>query len=1025
MELADILGTSDKPNRTKTLMPWEQEESVAPMPTPPESPGVLATLGDVIDRPGNALRGVLAGRPGALKGLIPFGETMGVFGDEDRVSGQDVLKNLGIIDQKDPSLLSGAGAAGLGAEILLDPLNLAFGLGALTKAGKAAKAVGALEKGWGAAGRAGQRALLGVGGDFNLFGKTLFSTPELAWHAPKALEAIESTGKWAKAAPFAKPITDLFNRTPEALRGITGGEDAYRAAKEAESQALVSGSKLASDRAAEFEKIMEAGARPAGLPQEIVDFQGDIARRGEDIAGQIAPMMKDSSPIFQDAVRRAIEQKSVEGLGEEAVKAVQHFEGVVQDVLKIEQAGLPHPTAALQDPKLGYFPRIATPHGQGYLKGMKSGDWEKVFKNLGVEAEGAGDLARPVGRNFEIPGAGVIGDWHESQWQRLPEFQGRSVEELNRAFQAAGGPLDVFTSSPAEALRGRLERHARAMSGAAFFEAMAKKLGGEVPTGLKAVPYEADQNFLRFIDPAGKTVGFGLNPGTQAIAGAAVEGSRHPATQVMFKSPEIAQAVRQATQKISDPQSGSAILDWFDRATRTYKAWVTKGFPAFGVRNRVSNRLASAMFEDVPIFGEHYGAANRLIAGKAITWDVPGMGKVSEKELVPLMESLGVMDRGFFDQAVNPASWNPLAADNRIVGAMEKVSAGIAGGPGQILSGAGTGKIREGMTQRMVEQVDRVGHFLSKLQQGFQPMQAAESVKKALFDYGDLSDFEKKVMGRLVFFYTYQRKVLPLVMETMLQRPGRIHQMSQVGGGAGPTPEGLPENLSPYIKEGMPLPVGKDEKGNVSVLTQVETPWSSAVRPLAGFGSGLGRGVEQLLAQTNPVVIKPSIELGTGRNLAFGKDVEDVRKAPDWVKYLPQSLQDALSVRTTSKGAVEADPWALWTMGQSPLSRFAITAGKLVDERKDAAGKVLNLLTGSKVVSVDPQEEEYLARKRIMKSKLEDLQRKGKVAEIEDIFRLTESGKEDPEADEIRALIQGYKGKKSKKEKQVASLPWE
>jgi hypothetical protein len=46
----------------------------------------------------------------------------------------------------------------------------------------------------------------------------------------------------------------------------------------------------------------------------------------------------------------------------------------------------------------------------------------------------------------------------------------------------------------------------------------------------------------------------------------------------------------------------------------------------------------------------------------------------------------------------------------------------------------------------------------------------------------------------------------------------------------------------------MPRPLGKDEKGNTSLLTGVEMPFSAAFTPLAGFGEGFQRGGEKLLS---------------------------------------------------------------------------------------------------------------------------------------------------------------------------------
>jgi hypothetical protein len=109
------------------------------MPTrdaPQVGQSILSGLGgffegtlDTLDRPGNAMRGLLSGNPDALLGLIPFAETIGI--DFTKISGEDMLKKWGV---------EGAGFwSGLAAEVLTDPLLL-FGTGGLTKFGKGVKA---------------------------------------------------------------------------------------------------------------------------------------------------------------------------------------------------------------------------------------------------------------------------------------------------------------------------------------------------------------------------------------------------------------------------------------------------------------------------------------------------------------------------------------------------------------------------------------------------------------------------------------------------------------------------------------------------------------------------------------------------------------------------------------------------------------------------------------------------------------------------------------------------------------------
>ena len=79
---------------------------------------LLSTAGTVLDTPGAAFRGLLAGR-----NPLP-----GIFDPSQRVSGRGLLESLGALDAKGEEDGFGWGdAAGMGTEMLLDPMNLVGG----------------------------------------------------------------------------------------------------------------------------------------------------------------------------------------------------------------------------------------------------------------------------------------------------------------------------------------------------------------------------------------------------------------------------------------------------------------------------------------------------------------------------------------------------------------------------------------------------------------------------------------------------------------------------------------------------------------------------------------------------------------------------------------------------------------------------------------------------------------------------------------------------------------------------------
>lgn len=71
-----------------------------------------------------------------------------------------------------------------------------------------------------------------------------------------------------------------------------------------------------------------------------------------------------------------------------------------------------------------------------------------------------------------------------------------------------------------------------------------------------------------------------------------------------------------------------------------------------------------------------------------------------------------------------------------------------------------------------IEDNARLAHYISKLDEVGDAKAAAASVKKYLFDYTDLTAFERNVMRSLNRFYTFMRKNLGLQLYVLANRPG-------------------------------------------------------------------------------------------------------------------------------------------------------------------------------------------------------------------------------------------------------------
>ena len=85
-----------------------------------------------------------------------------------------------------------------------------------------------------------------------------------------------------------------------------------------------------------------------------------------------------------------------------------------------------------------------------------------------------------------------------------------------------------------------------------------------------------------------------------------------------------------------------------------------------------------------------------------------------------------------------------------------------------------------GKVGEAVETNARMAHYVAAERAMGDTARAGASMRKWLFDYGDLSPFEKNVMRRTMPFYTYTRKVIPRVAEAVLTNPRKLSQFELV-----------------------------------------------------------------------------------------------------------------------------------------------------------------------------------------------------------------------------------------------------
>jgi hypothetical protein len=255
-----------------------------------------------------------------------------------------------------------------------------------------------------------------------------------------------------------------------------------------------------------------------------------------------------------------------------------------------------------------------------------------------------------------------------------------------------------------------------------------------------------------------------------------------------------------------------------------------------------------------------YANAMKVQNGKDFTMVTDAGTKLTGPEILELAKKNGVIDSGQFtadidrtiEAQVKGGNFNPLSSENYLFRGNRKVGSAV-------------------------ENNAKLTNFMHQLQKGLPPLDASREVKKYLFDYADLTDFEKGFMKRIMPFYTWTRKNLPVQVEAIMEQPGKFAGAEKVIGAVeSQTMAGAPDidekYLSDYIKNNTPMRVGyneKDRSANYFLL--------GAWVPSYAAMNFIDQPMEQMWGMVSPF-IKTPIAYGTNKDAFFKNSLDEYQK---------------------------------------------------------------------------------------------------------------------------------------------------
>jgi hypothetical protein len=309
--------------------------------------------------------------------------------------------------------------------------------------------------------------------------------------------------------------------------------------------------------------------------------------------------------------------------------------------------------------------------------------------------------------------------------------------------------------------------------------------------------------------------------------------------------------------RIQKAMLSSELTNFYDKFLHIYKMWNSAMFPGFHAQNMASNAFQSFMSSGRAILDpKKYKQAHAIFTHAEPNKTINFKGRVlTYAQVSELANKYGILDNTFFKEDI------AISADAQGYFAKKGLSPKVD--PTDINNfvpykvGKEVGATIEG-TQRLVL-------FIHNLEEGMDIPEAVANVNKFLFDYSDLTEFEKDTMKRIIPFYTYMRKNVPLQLEQMLENPALYANVNKIiNNFESMSGDNLVEDKdrNPWRKEYVQLPYQVDGQ-NIGFNPQL--PYQQLERLT----------LPRLIGQTSPL-IKAPIELMTGEYAYTGIPIDSV-----------------------------------------------------------------------------------------------------------------------------------------------------
>lgn len=293
--------------------------------------------------------------------------------------------------------------------------------------------------------------------------------------------------------------------------------------------------------------------------------------------------------------------------------------------------------------------------------------------------------------------------------------------------------------------------------------------------------------------------------------------------------------------------------------------------------------------------------------------------------------------------------------------------------------------LRTGMKAgNWLEDNARITHFWNKVENAAPNADnifsdAAWSVKKYLFDYGDLLDVEKGVLRRVFPFYSWTRKNLPLQIRSLVEQPHKFNILGDMVNAARVDKE---KEISPqeyayvadWVKDNSGIQIRMDENGKPQFF--LLGGWIPAA-DIQRMGD-----LKQLILDNLSPIPKSLVEYAANKSLFLGADIQDFPGEVDVYFGVPVSKQITNAFRNVR---ILAEIDRLLATFEKSLAAGGTNVNLSNREGEDWVGAAMRLALGAKAHTIDLQRGRAVRtyHKRDLIRKLRSAASRGDTANVE------------------------------------------